>query len=268
MQALKLGSVELNSRLILGTGKYDTLELMQEALEASGSEMVTVSLRRQNPTTKGGARFWELIQSLDVNVLPNTAGCKSVKEAVTTAQMARELFGTTWIKVEVIGDDYTLQPDTEQLVEACRILINEGFEVLPYTTEDLIVAQKLVAIGAKVIMPWGAPIGSGLGLCNPYGLDLLRKRLGDDITLVVDAGIGTPSDAVRAFELGYDAILVNSAIALSGDPVAMGKAFAAAAVAGRLAYESGRMEERDLASPSTPTLGTPFWHISNPPEDK
>ncbi|OVE78048.1 thiazole synthase [bacterium F16] len=256
----------LNSRLFVGSALYPNPETMCASIKASGSDLVTVSLRRQNPTTKGGQRFWELIQSLNVNVLPNTAGCKSVKEAVTTAQMARELFDTTWIKVEVIGDDYTLQPDTEQLVEACRILVNEGFEVFPYTTEDLIVAQKLVNVGCKIVMPWGAPIGSGRGLCNPYGLDLLRKRLGDDIKLVVDAGIGTPSDAVRAMEMGYDACLVNSAIALSGDAVAMGQAFKQAVDAGRIAYEAGRMEERDLASPSTPTLGTPFWHISNLPE--
>lgn len=256
----------LNSRLFVGSALYPNPETMCESIKASESDLITVSLRRQNPTTKGGQRFWELIQSLNVNVLPNTAGCKSVKETVTTAQMARELFDTNWIKVEVIGDDYTLQPDTEQLVEACRILVNEGFEVFPYTTEDLIVAQKLVKVGCKIVMPWGAPIGSGLGLCNPYALEILRKRLGDDITLVVDAGIGTPSDAVRAMEMGYDACLVNSAIALSGDPVAMGQAFKLAIESGRIAYESGRMEERDLASPSTPTLGTPFWHVSNSPE--
>ncbi len=251
----------LKSRLFVGSALYPNPEVMRESIKASSAEVVTCSLRRQNPATKGGQRFWELLQSFDVRILPNTAGCKTVKEAVTTAQMARELFDTNWIKVEVIGDDYTLQPDTAQLIEAVRILVNEGFEVFPYTTEDLIVAQKLVEAGSKIVMPWGAPIGSGRGLTNRYGLEVLRKRLGDDIRLVVDAGLGTPSDATIALEMGYDAVLVNSAIALSKDAVRMAEGFKHAVQAGRLGYLGGKMQARDLASPSTPTLGTPFWHI-------
>lgn len=263
-QEWQIADVTLKSRLFVGSALYCNPEMMCASIKASEAEVVTVSLRRQNPATKGGARFWELIKSLDVRILPNTAGCKSVKEAVTTAQMARDLFGTNWIKVEVIGDDYTLQPDTTQLVEAVRILVNEGFEVFPYTTEDLIIAQRLVDAGSRIIMPWGAPIGSGQGLTNPYALNILRQRFGDDIKLVVDAGIGKPSDAVQALEMGYDAVLVNSAIALSKNACAMATAFKHAVVAGRLAYEGGKMAPRDLASPSTPTLGTPFWHIDEP----
>lgn len=252
--------VELQSRLLVGSALYPNPETMAESIRASGSELVTVSLRRQNPANKSGARYWELIQELGLRVLPNTAGCKSVKEAVTTAQMARELFGTNWVKLEVIGDDYTLQPDTLALPEACRQLVDDGFEVFAYTTEDLVVAQKLVDAGCRAVMPWAAPIGSGQGLLNTFALRTMRERL-PGVILVVDAGIGCPSDAARALELGFDAVLVNSAIALSKDPVAMAVAFRHAVVAGRLGYEGGLMSKRDMASPSTPTLGTPFWHL-------
>jgi thiazole synthase len=197
-----------------------------------------------------------------VSVLPNTAGCRTVQEAVTTARMARELFGTNWIKLEVIGDDYTLQPDTAALVEAAGILAAEGFEVLPYTTEDLIVAQRLVEAGCRVVMPWGSYIGSGQGLVNRFGLKTLRSRLPDAV-LVVDAGLGKPSEAAQAMEMGFDAVLVNSGIALARDPVGMARAFADAVRAGRSAFEAGLMSPRDMASPSTPTLGTPFWHQSH-----
>ncbi len=173
--------------------------------------------------------------------------------------MARELFGTNWIKLEVIGDDYTLQPDTNALVEAAGILVREGFDVLPYTTEDLIVAQRLVEAGCRVVMPWGSYIGSGRGLVNEFGLRTMRERL-PGATLIVDAGLGKPSEAARALEMGFDAVLVNSAIALARDPVGMARAFARAVEAGRDGYESGLMPTREFAAPSTPTLGTPFWH--------
>ncbi|MBW7909526.1 MAG: thiazole synthase [Kiritimatiellae bacterium] len=248
-----------NSRLIMGSALFPSPEIMASSIRAGGAELVTVALRRQNPRDKSGARFWELIQSLNIAVLPNTAGCKTVKEAVTTAQMARELFNTNWIKLEVIGDDYTLQPDTALLVEATRILIGEGFEVLPYTTEDLITAQRLVEAGCKIVMPWGSYIGSGQGLINKFALKTLRARLPDTI-LVVDAGLGKPSEAAHAMELGFDAVLVNSAIALARDPIAMASAFADAVRAGRAAYEAGLMAPREMASPSTPVVGTPFWH--------
>ena len=192
-----------------------------------------------------------------MRVLPNTAGCRTVKEAVTTACMARELFGTTWIKLEVIGEDDTLQPDVFGLVEAARVLAAQGFEVFPYTTEDLVVADKLIAAGCRVLMPWGAPIGSGRGLNNVFGLKALRAHF-PDIPLVIDAGIGLPSHAMQAMELGYDAVLINTAIAQARDPVAMAAAFAKAVEAGRAAREAGPMEPRDMASPSTPMLGRAF----------
>ncbi len=254
-----LADITLSSRLFTGSALFDSPDVMQQAIRASGSQVVTVSLRRQRPDDQAGRRFWELIRGLDVHVLPNTAGCRSVKEAVTTAHMARDVFDTHWVKLEVIGDDYTLQPDTAGLIEAARLLVRDGFEVFPYTTEDLIVAHRLVEAGCRIVMPWASPIGSGQGILNRYALETMRKRL-PDITLVVDAGIGKPSDAAIALELGYDAVLVNSAIALARDPVTMATAFRHAVEAGRAGYEAGTMSPRDMASPSTPTLGTPFWH--------
>lgn len=255
---LKIADKTFSSRLIMGSALYPSPDIMAESIRAGGAELVTVALRRQNPADKSGARFWELIQSLGVQVLPNTAGCKTVKEALNIARMAREVFGTNLVKLEVIGDDYTLQPDTAQTVEAAKILLAEGFEVLPYTTEDLITAQKLVALGCRVVMPWGSYIGSGQGLINKFALKTLRSRL-PDTTLVVDAGLGKPSEAAHAMEMGFDAVLVNSAIALAKDQVAMAKAFAEAVRAGRTAFEAGLMIPREMASPSTPTIGTPFW---------
>lgn len=250
-----------SSRLIMGSSLYPSPEVMSESISAGGAELVTVALRRQSPEQAAGSRFWSLIKELGVDVLPNTAGCRTAKEAITTAQMARELFETNWIKLEVIGDDYTLQPDTAALVEAASELIREGFEVLPYTTEDLIVAQRLVDAGCKVVMPWGSYIGSGQGMTNRFALKTLRARL-PDTTLIVDAGLGRPSEAALAMEMGFDGVLVNSAIALARDPITMAEAFADAVVAGRMGYEAGLMQPRDMASPSTPTLGTPFWHAS------
>ncbi len=197
------------------------------------------------------------MRALGVRVLPNTAGCHSVKEAVTTAEMAREVFGTAWIKLEVIGHTDTLQPDPFALVEAARILVADGFEVFPYTTEDLVVAERLLDAGCEVLMPWGAPIGSGLGLLNPYGLRALRARF-PDVPLVVDAGIGLPSQAAAAMEMGYDAVLLNTAVAKAGDPVAMARAFARAVEAGALARAADPMEARDMAEASTPVIGRAF----------
>jgi thiazole synthase len=195
-----------------------------------------------------------LIRNLGVRVLPNTAGCHSVKEAVTTARMAREVFDTPWIKLEVIGDTDLLQPDVFQLVEAARILSQDGFEVFPYTTGDIGVAERLVEAGCRVLMPLAAPIGSGRGLNDPFALRVLRNRF-PDIPLIVDAGIGLPSHAAAAMELGYDAILLNTAVAKAGDPVAMAAAFAKAIEAGRLAYTANPMAPRDMAAPSTPLVG-------------
>lgn len=258
---LTLGNQQLSSRLLVGTALYPSPDSMVEAIRASAAEVVTVALRRQVPGERAGEGFWELIRQLGVHVLPNTAGCRTVKEAVTTAQMARELFATPWIKLEVIGDDYTLQPDPIALVEAARILYQEDFEVFAYTTEDLIVAQRLVEVGCRVVMPWASPIGSGRGLMNPYLLKTLRARL-PDTTLIVDAGIGRPSDATRVMELGFDGVLINSALALADDPIMMGAAFRTAVEAGRKGFKAGIMEPRETASPSTPVVGTPFWHRS------
>ena len=247
------------SRLLIGTALYPSPAVMQQAIRASGAELVTVSVRRETAGGKTGDAFWSLIRELNVAVLPNTAGCHSVREAVTTAKLARELFDTSRIKLEVIADSDTLQPDVIGLVEAAAILIKDGFEVYPYCTEDLGVAQRLVDAGCRVIMPWAAPIGSARGITNRDALKLLRQRL-PDITLVVDAGLGAPSHAAEALELGYDAVLLNTAVAKAADPVAMANAFRLGVEAGRSAYEAGLMEARDFASPSTPVIGTPFWH--------
>jgi len=246
--------VDLSSRLLLGTARYPSPAVLERAIKASRAEVVTVSLRREGGTGRAGQSFWQFIQSLGLRVLPNTAGCHSVKEAVTTAHMARELFDTPWIKLEVIGDADTLQPDVFGLVEAARILAQDGFEVFPYTTEDLVVADRLVEAGCRVLMPWGAPIGSARGLNNVYGLKSLRAHF-PDIPLVVDAGLGVPSHAAAAMELGYDAVLLNTAVAEAGDPVEMARAFALAVEAGRVAYLAQPLEPRDMAQPSTPVIG-------------
>jgi len=250
---------QFSSRLLIGTALYPSPAIMQQAIRASGAEIVTVSLRREAAGGRAGNQFWELIRALDVTVLPNTAGCRSAQEAVTTAELARELFDTPWIKLEVIGDDETLQPDPVGLLEAAAVLMKDGFEVFPYCTEDLTVAQRLRDLGCKVIMPWAAPIGSARGLVNRGALALLRARL-PEVTLVVDAGLGAPSHAAEALELGYDAVLLNTAVAKAADPVQMANAFRLAVEAGRAGHEAGLMGPRDFASPSTPVVGTPFWH--------
>lgn len=254
---MRFYDVELSSRLMLGTSRYPSPAVLIDAIKASGTEVLTVSLRRESSNEKSGQAFWSLIRGLGLRVLPNTAGCHSVTEAVTTAHMAREIFGTPWIKLEVIGDDDTLQPDVFGLVEAARILCRDGFEVFPYTTEDLVVAEKLVEAGCRVLMPWGAPIGSGQGLNNVLGLRTLRARL-PEIPLVIDAGIGVPSHAARAMELGFDAVLVNTAVAEAGDPARMASAFAQAVQAGHTAFLAEPMQPRDMAVPSTPTIGRAF----------
>jgi thiazole synthase len=256
---IKFYDKEFSSRLLIGTALYPSPAIMQQAIRASGAEIVTVSLRREAAGGRAGNAFWSLISELGVTVLPNTAGCRSVREAVKTAELARELFGTTWIKLEVIGDDETLQPDAVGLVEAAQILIKDGFSVFPYCTEDLTVAQRLRDAGCRVIMPWAAPIGSARGIVNRDALKLLRARL-PDVTLVVDAGLGAPSHAAEAMELGYDAVLLNTAVAKAGDPPEMAKAFRLAVEAGRAGFKAGLMGARDFASPSTPVVGTPFWH--------
>jgi thiazole synthase len=251
---LALYGQSFRSRLLLGTSQYPSPAILAEAARASGAEILTVSLRRESARLKEGQDFWRLVREIGVRVLPNTAGCHSVKEAVTTAEMAREVFGSPWIKLEVIGEADTLQPDVFGLVEAARILSTDGFEVFPYTTEDLVVAERLIEAGCRVLMPWGAPIGSGRGLNNVFGLRALRAHF-PEIPLIVDAGVGLPSHAAAAMELGYDGILLNTAVAKAGDPVAMAHAFGQAIEAGRAAFLAGPMEARDMAAPSTPVVG-------------
>ena len=255
----EIGGKTLSSRMLIGSALYPSPANMEDAIKESEAQIVTVALRRQAAGEGGGNNFWDIIKELNINVLPNTAGCHSAKEAITTAQMAREVFDTNWVKLEVIGDQYNLQPDPFETVKAAEILIKEGFEVFPYTTDDLVVAKRLADVGCKILMPWGSPIGSGQGLMNPSNLKAIRKQF-PELKLIVDAGIGKPSDAVEAMQLGYDGILLNSAIALAQDPVKMANAFKYATHAGRLAYEAGTMQRREFASPSTPTVGTPFWH--------
>ncbi|MBC7661620.1 MAG: thiazole synthase [Chitinophagaceae bacterium] len=254
-----LADKTIESRLLLGTARYPSPLVLQDAVKASGSEVITVSLRRESAQENMSRQFWDYLLESGAHILPNTAGCHSVKEAIVTAHLARELFDTNWIKLEVIGNDDTLQPDPFATVEAARILNNEGFEVFPYTTDDLIVAEKLRDVGCRIIMPWGAPIGSGQGLRNVEALRTMRRRL-PELTLIVDAGIGAPSHAAYALELGFDAVLLNTAVALADDPVKMATAFNFAVSAGRMAYEGGLMQASSRAHPSSPTVGLPFWH--------
>lgn len=246
--------VDLGSALMLGTAQYPSPAILAQAFRASGAGIATVSLRREQG---GGQDFWDMVRALGTHILPNTAGCHSVKEAITTAHMARELFDTRWIKLEVIGHSDTLQPDVFALVEAARLLCADGFEVFPYCTEDLTVCDRLLAAGCQVLMPWGAPIGTGLGLNNAYGLRALRAEF-PDVPLVVDAGIGLPSHAAQAMEIGFDAVLLNTAVAKAGDPAGMARAMALAVQAGRAAYLADPMEPRDMARPSTPVIGKAF----------
>lgn len=251
---LKLYDVEVQSRLLLGTARYPSPAILAEAVRRSKTEIVTVSLRRETSGGKASGAFFELIRELGVHVLPNTAGCHSVQEAVLTAKMAREVFRTDWIKLEVIGHHDTLQPDVFGLVEAARILNGEGFQVFPYTTDDLVVAEKLLEAGCRVLMPWCAPIGSAMGPVNPMALRTFRAHF-PDVPLIVDAGIGRPSHAAQVMELGYDAVLLNTAVAGAGDPAGMAEAFALAIEAGRLAHAAIPLEPRDMAVPSTPVIG-------------
>ena len=256
---LQLYGESFTSRFLLGTAQYTSPENMSDAIAAAACEIVTVALRRQTPKNNSGDYFWQLIRDSGCRVLPNTAGCKSVKEAIATAEMSRELFETDWLKLEVIGDDYNLQPDPFGLVIAAEQLIKNGFNVLPYCTDDFILCQRLRDVGCQVLMPWGAPIGTGLGLLNKYHLASLRERL-PGVPLIIDAGLGAPSQACEAMEMGFDAVLLNTAVAKSQQPGLMAAAFAKAIVAGRSAYLAGLIEQRQTASPSTPTVGQPFWH--------
>ncbi|MDP1956306.1 MAG: thiazole synthase [Polaromonas sp.] len=255
----QIAGVELGSRFFLGSASYPSPQVLQEAIAASGAEVVTVGLKRQMAAGGGSTQndFYKMIRASGALLLPNTAGCRSAREAVTLSKMAREMFGTNWIKLEVVGDEHTLQPDPFELVIAATELVRDGFEVFPYCTDDLVSCQRLLDAGCRILMPWGAPIGSGQGLLNPHALRTLRARL-PGVPLIVDAGIGSPADAVQAMELGYDAVLLNSAVAHARDPVQMARAFKLGIEAGRLAYEAGIMAQQDMAVASTPVTGRPF----------
>lgn len=256
-----VGGQVLQSRLLLGTARYPSPQVLSHAVAASGTQVLTVGLRRLQPAEGGGNAFWERVRAMNCRLLPNTAGCHSADEAVTLAEMAREIFGTDWIKLEVVGDDYTLQPDPFGTLDAATRLVKSGFQVFAYTTDDLVVAQRLRDAGVAAIMPWAAPIGTGRGPLNPHALETLRARLPDAV-LVVDAGLGRPSHAATVMEMGFDAVLLNTAVAEAGDPVRMARAFADATRAGRLAFEATPMAQRQAAQASTPTVGQPFWHSS------
>jgi thiazole synthase len=255
--SFNIGGVQLESRFFLGTAGYPSPQILQQAIAASGTQVITVGLKRQLATPDTPNDFFRLIRETGARLLPNTAGCRTAREAVTLAKMARELFGTNWIKLEVVGDEYTLQPDPFELVQAAGELARDGFEVFPYCTDDLVTCQRLLDAGCRILMPWGAPIGSGQGLLNPSALRTLRSRL-PDVPLVVDAGIGSPRDAVQAMELGFDAVLLNSAVAQAHDPVTMARAFKLGIEAGRLAWEAGIMARQDMAVATTPVTGRPF----------
>lgn len=256
--AFVIDGITLQSRLMMGTAGYPSPQVLLDAIAAAKPGLVTVSLRRESKAGKG-QKFWELIGQSGVPVLPNTAGCYSIEEAVTTADMAREVFQTDWIKLELLGDDYTLQPDPYGLIEAAAILNKKGFTVFPYMTDDLVCAQKLADAGCDILMPWGAPIGSGMGLNNKHALALLRDRFPDH-TLVVDAGLGAPSHACDAMELGYDAVLANTAIAKAVDPITMARGFAHAVQAGYAGHKAGIIAPQTHASASTPLIDKPIWH--------
>jgi thiazole synthase len=276
---LSLYGKTFNSRLLIGSALYPSPAVMHEAVQASGAEIITLSLRRQlsGQTVLGGIQsgiqsgnqgnveqrdaneIWDYIQQMGLQLLPNTAGCKTAKEAITLAEMSREIFKTDWLKLEVIGDDYNLQPDPYGLIEAAAELIKRGFNVLPYCTDDLVVCQKLLDAGCEVLMPWGAPIGTGQGLLNKYNLNCIRERI-TNVPLIIDAGIGAPSQAAEALEMGFDAVLLNTAVAKAQEPVMMAKSFKLAVESGRMAHNAGLMLKRQTAKPSTPTVGMPFWH--------
>lgn len=253
MEKLTIADKEFSSHLIVGSARFPDPDIMRRALQQSGTEIVTVALRRTDLQRQDGEDILSYLQDDGYFLLPNTAGCYTAKEAILTAQMAREALGTSWIKLEVIGDDETLFPDIPELLKAAEKLVMEGFTVLPYANDDPITCKKLADIGCAAVMPLGAPIGSGMGIQNPYNLRIIREQI--DLPVIVDAGVGTASDAAMAMELGMDGVLMNSAISQAKDPVKMARAMKQGIQAGRMAFESGRMPRRLYASASSPTTG-------------
>jgi thiazole synthase len=253
VDTLTIADKTFSSRLIVGTGKYPSHQIMADAHRASGTEMVTVAVRRVNLSDRGAESLMGHIDTSRIFILPNTAGCYTADEAIRTARLAREVGLSNWVKLEVIGDERTLFPDNIALLEATTVLVREGFVVLPYTNDDPIICRKLEAAGAAAVMPLGAPIGSGLGVQNPNNILIIREQA--RVPVIVDAGVGTASDAAFAMELGADGVLMNTAIALAADPVAMATAMKLAVEAGRLAYGAGRIPRRRHASASSPADG-------------
>jgi thiazole synthase len=251
---LTIAGREFSSRLIVGTGKYRSFQEMQRCHEASGAEMVTVAVRRVNLTDRSKESLLDYIDRTKLFILPNTAGCYTADDAIRTARLGREVGLSNWVKLEVIGDEKTLFPDNAGLLEATRVLVKEGFVVLPYTNDDVVNARRLIDAGAAAVMPLAAPIGSGLGVQNTVNLRILREMI-TEVPMIVDAGVGTASDAAVAMELGADGILMNTAIASADDSLKMARAMKLATEAGRLAYESGRMPKKLYASASSPLVG-------------
>jgi thiazole synthase len=249
--ALSIAGRSFSSRLVLGTGRFPSLLMLAEAIRASGTELVTVALRRVDTSARGS--LVDVLEQAGVGLLPNTAGCFTARDAVLTAQLAREAFQTDWVKLEVVGDEDTLLPDAPELLKAAELLVDDGFVVLPFTTDDPVLARRLVDVGCAAVMPLGAPIGSGMGIRNPYNIALIREAV--RVPIVLDAGVGTASDAAQAMELGCDAVMVASAVSRAQDPVAMAAAMRAAVQAGRLAHGAGRIPRRTYATPSTPDEG-------------
>lgn len=257
----KLGGKLCRSRLMVGSAMYPSLAIMAKAINISQTQVVTVSLKHEHIDKQQGQAFWEHIKALDCWVLPNTAGCESADEAIEIAEMAREIFQTDWIKLEVVCPHLWLQPNPFELVKAASELVKRGFVVFPFCTDDLAVCEALFENGCQILMPWGAPIGSGKGLLNPFQLSALRQHF-KDATLIVDAGIGHPLHALMAMQLGYDGVLVNSAIAKAIDPILMAKAFALAVDSGHLSYQAGPMPESETAIASTALTHTLFGGLS------
>jgi thiazole synthase len=250
----------LQSRLILGTGGFVNHDVLRRALAASGAGLCTVALRRLDPEARGS--ILDVLDAAGVEVLPNTAGCFTARDAIITAQLAREAFETDWVKLEVIGDDRTLLPDAVELLVAAEALVDDGFTVLPYTTDDPVLAQRLEDVGCAAVMPLGSPIGSGMGICNPYNISIIVERAG--VPVVLDAGVGTASDAALAIELGCDAVLCASAISRAHDPVAMARSIRLAVEAGALARGAGRIPRRRYAEASTQEAGLPTFERPRP----
>jgi thiazole synthase len=255
--SLQIAGRSLGSRLILGTGGFTNHEVLARALAASETELCTIALRRLDPAARGS--ILEVLDAAGVQVLPNTAGCFTARDAILTAQLARDAFATDWIKLEVIGDDRTLLPDAVELVAAAEALVDDGFVVLPYTTDDPVLARRLEDIGCAAVMPLGSPIGSGMGICNPYNISIIVEQA--QVPVVLDAGVGTASDAALAMELGCDAVLCASAISRAHDPPAMARAVRLAVQAGVLARGAGRIPRRRYANASTPEAGVPVFDL-------